>query len=633
MAQASTDIQSNKTQQRLAEVRQAGMHKRQATVAGCDVEKRTVELSFSSEEEYERYWGIEVLSHDSGAVIMGRLHDGAPLLWNHNRDDMRGVVESARIDADRKGRACVRLSRSPDGEKLLQDIADKIVTKVSVGYMIHSMKLVEERKNVDVYRIDSWEPYEISMVSIPADNSVGVGRGAEILPQEPKEPKPDTTISNNTAPKTREIKVMDEEEKKAKEALEKAARAAGAGEQQQRIAKITAIGEQFKCADLAMKFLSEGKSAEELQAAILEDWEKKSSRGLSEQSRDANLGMSDKDADKFSIVKAVRALAEPTDSAAQKAAAFEFEASREAQKRMGRDSEHFMIPSDVLVRSMNTGLSGMGDGDTGGFLINSGNAGMSMIDMIRKKAILMQYATVIGGLVGNVEVPVQTRATNATWIGEDEDADETDVEFGQMSFNPKTIAAHTAVGRKLLKQSSIGIEMFLRQDLTRTLALGIDRAGYYGKGSEKMPMGLFNTPGIGVVPFATAGKPSYAELVAMETKVQLADADVDSMIYMGDAHLSGHAKTTLKFPGDGGSNTIWEDGKINSYRARITNQIDVGDVAFGNFIHFLMLLWGGMELHVDPYSGSRKGLLKITVFQDIDMGVRYKQAFAIGRKP
>jgi len=164
---------SDKLAKRLKEISDKGGLRRTATAGAVDIEARTVELSFSSEVEYERWFGIEVLSHDADAVDLSRLQNGAPLLWMHSWDDQRGVVESVSIDGDRVGRAVVRLSKSPGGEQLLQDIADKIITKVSVGYLVTGMKLTEERDGIDVYTVTSWTPYEISMVSVPADDTVG----------------------------------------------------------------------------------------------------------------------------------------------------------------------------------------------------------------------------------------------------------------------------------------------------------------------------------------------------------------------------------------------------------------------------------------------------------------------------
>jgi hypothetical protein len=115
---------------RLQEVQQKGGLWREAQVLGVDKEARTVELSFSSEAEVERWFGIEILGHEPSELSLARLNDSAPVLWNHNRDDQRGVVEpgSARVDEDRKGRLVARFARDEAGEEMFQRIADRIVT-------------------------------------------------------------------------------------------------------------------------------------------------------------------------------------------------------------------------------------------------------------------------------------------------------------------------------------------------------------------------------------------------------------------------------------------------------------------------------------------------------------------------
>ncbi|RYG87165.1 MAG: hypothetical protein EON58_20975, partial [Alphaproteobacteria bacterium] len=154
-----------------------------------DTEARTVELAFSSETDtVERWFGIEILGHAPGECDLSRLQNAAPVLWDHDKGDQRGVVVSARIDPDGVGRALVRFSRSPGGDQLFQDIVDGIVTKVSVGYDLSDLRHVEVRDGKDVYRATSWAPDEISLVSIPADDTVGVGRAREI-PQEERRPR------------------------------------------------------------------------------------------------------------------------------------------------------------------------------------------------------------------------------------------------------------------------------------------------------------------------------------------------------------------------------------------------------------------------------------------------------------
>lgn len=146
-----------------------------------DTAARTAVLSFASELPVERGWGREVLDLGPKAVRLSRLRDGAPLLVNHDAGDLVGVVAAARVDPDRKARAEVRFGRGARAQEIMQDVADGIRTKVSVGYLIHDVVLESRGSNAssDTYRVTDWEPYEISLVSIPADASVGLGRGLD----------------------------------------------------------------------------------------------------------------------------------------------------------------------------------------------------------------------------------------------------------------------------------------------------------------------------------------------------------------------------------------------------------------------------------------------------------------------
>lgn len=155
-----------------------------------DTEARTVELAFSSEDPYRRWYGVEILDHAAGAVRMDRMDNKAALLCDHNHRDQVGVVESARIDGDRVGRAVVRFGNSERAKEVFQDIVDGIKTKVSVGYMVHEMVLEKSDETTDTYRVTDWEPYEISIVAVPADDTVGVGRTHQPLRSDPM-PKKD----------------------------------------------------------------------------------------------------------------------------------------------------------------------------------------------------------------------------------------------------------------------------------------------------------------------------------------------------------------------------------------------------------------------------------------------------------
>ncbi len=140
--------------------------------------ERTIELSFSSERPVDQWFGRETLSHSPGAVDMRRLHARAPLLWNHDHNDIRGVVENARIGADRRGYATVRFARTAAGDDAMSLVMDGIVKGVSVGYRILEMEESRGEDGAKQYTATRWMPQEISLAPVPADHTVGVGRSA-----------------------------------------------------------------------------------------------------------------------------------------------------------------------------------------------------------------------------------------------------------------------------------------------------------------------------------------------------------------------------------------------------------------------------------------------------------------------
>ncbi len=198
-------------------------HKRSFTIerAAADaVDNRTVELAFASDTPCEhfsyRLWDyVDVaLSMQPSAMRTQRLTSGAALLADHDPTDQIGVVDSFSIDPkDGMARAKVRFSRSARGQEIYQDVVDGIRRNVSVGFSIHKLVLEEENEEGnDLYRADDWEPFELSIVSIPADISVGVGRSAEFtksekteIPIMPKENEtPESPVISDPEVQTRE---------------------------------------------------------------------------------------------------------------------------------------------------------------------------------------------------------------------------------------------------------------------------------------------------------------------------------------------------------------------------------------------------------------------------------------------
>ncbi|KXV35905.1 hypothetical protein AD940_01120 [Gluconobacter thailandicus] len=616
---------------------------RAAVVEGVDREARTVRLAFSSEgAEVPRWFGREVLGHDPGEADLTRLNDSASLLMDHNTRDQIGVVVpgTATIDADGKGRATVRFSKSPRADEIFSDVADEIRKHVSVGYRVTAMKHVETREDGDdVYRITGWEPYEISFVSVPADHSVGVGRDYSHAAVEPENNTPDNKApESNTGANPAPENISSRSQVNENDVMERAR-----SQEQERVKNILELGRQYNAADLAAEHASNPDgSVETLQRALLE----RTGKEAPVSRPDSDIGMEKRDLAKFSIMRIARALANPQDRKAQDAAGFERELSDAARsKQVKSDSGNWVIPSDVLRSAvfegheearrdaqMSLGSNGQsGSGASGGNLVATNLLASSYIDILRNKATFTHGVAMLGGLIGNLDIPKQTAATQGYWLGEGDDATESNMDFGQLTMSPKTVAAYTDVTRRFLMQSSLDVESLVRRDLARSMALTIDLSGYYGTGSEHQPTGLKNLAGIASASFAGAN-PTYGELVDMETEVAEANADVDGMRYKARSKFRGYAKQTLKFPNNAtAAGTIWEPGNtVNGYDCDISNQIKTGDVFFGNFADVLMGMWGGLEMMVDPYSKSKSGGVRIVTFQDIDWQVRRVESFVIG---
>lgn len=627
-------------------------------VREIDAEARTVEVAFASETPVMRWFGEEILSLEPGAMRTERLGNGLALLVDHDWQDQVGVVDSHSVGSDRMARAIVRFGRSARASEIFQDIQDGIRRHISVGYQIHGVRIEEREGQADLVTMIDWEPYEISVVSVPADPNVGVGRSAARAkpPEAAGSGSGDGARDQGAARvaaqtgegnmKIRTLRDGNGNLVRAKvdddgvivevlETLEQAgdgersALQRGSAEERQRAATLIQMGSQYDARDLALEAISEGQTPEQFQRTLLDRMA--STRGGAETNeRGGDIGLTEREADSFSFMRVLRYLANPGDRPAREAAAFEIEAGEAAANRLGRSAQGVMVPPEVLRRALNTSTSGTAAGDTGGYLVATDLLAGSFIDLLRNRTVFIQRATALSGLVGLVDIPKLVEGAQGYWIGEDADAGETSLTFGQVSLAPKTCAGMIEVTRRMLMQSSLDMEAMMRRDIAQALGSTIDLAGFYGTGSANDPVGVANWAGVNLVDFAAAN-PTFAEIVQMETEVAADNADIGTMAYMANARMRGHFKTTEKFAGTG--RTIWEDGgTVNGYAADITNQVDDGDAFFGNWADALVGLWGGLDLTVDPYSGSRKGRLRVVAFQDVDIASRRVSSFTLGRQ-
>ena len=578
-----------------------GKYQRAELTTFDEVEDRTYEFPFSSEFPVARYFGNEILSHEEKAADLSRLNDGAPLLFNHNPDRVIGVVEGARIDSKgRRGYARVRFSRNPFAQEVLSDVKDGVLRNVSFGYSIDKM---EERGSGD-FVATAWAPYEVSIVSVPADKTVGIGRA--LTPTEPAAsaaPSPDPLPSMEST--TPDLAVV---------------RAEAAEAERSRIAEISALCDKHNMGEMGRQLVESGRSIDEARAAVLD---KMNIPQEPVNMSAADLGMSEKEARSFSFLRAINYLSNPTDRAAREAAAFEIEASDAAAAKLGRQSRGITIPQEVLRRDLNVGAA-----TAGGNLVETMLDSGSFIDLLRNASALDQAgATVLTGLTGNVAIPRQSGAATAYWVAESGSPTESQQTVDQVSLVPRTVAAYTDFSRRLMIQSSIDVENMVRNDLAQVIALKIDAAGLYGTGASNEPLGLKNTTGIGTEDFANDA-PTFAEVVALESDVATANALLGSPVYLMNAAMRGNLKTTKKDAGSG--IFIMENGEVNGYRGVLSNQVASNDLWFGNFADLIIGYFSGLDLMVDPYTHSTSGTVRVIAMQDCDIAIRHPESFSRG---
>ena len=376
--------------------------------AVIDEAARTATISFASELPYERHWGVEILSISPAAMRQGRLRSGANLLVDHDTRDVVGVIESVEIGTDKVARAVVRFGKSARAAEVWQDVVDGIRRNVSVGYLIHQAQLVDKRDGVETYRVSDWEPFEVSLVSVPADPTVGVGRAmdpaqarapalaaATTQPAASAEPvAPSPLIAPKDTPTMSDIQVVDQRNHAAD--ISKIAKSLPGG------------------AEMAMDAIQRGLTVEQFQAEAI-------TKLANKPTLTADIGMSRSEVSRYSVIRALNAMANPQDATAQRAAAFEVGCSNAVAARAGKNARGLFLPTDVQKRDITTATGGT----DGGNLVATDLIASDFITMLRNAMVLPGLgARMLTGLSGNVAIPKQATSAAAYCVAENNAAAE-----------------------------------------------------------------------------------------------------------------------------------------------------------------------------------------------------------------
>lgn len=585
--------------------------------AAINEEARTATLAFASETPYERYWGIEILDINPTAMRQGRLRSGANLLVDHDTRDVVGVIESVEVGADKVARASVRFGKSARAEEVWTDVRDGIRRNVSVGYMIHKAQLVEQRDGVETFRVTDWEPFEVSLVSVPADPTVGVGRSLE----SPLDAGPEANPPAAAAAAQADSALTTPSKERIMSDVQVEARNHAA--EISKIAKTLPGG-----AELALDAIQRGLTTEQFQSEAL-------TKLASAPLPTADIGLDKRETKRYSMLRVLNALANPGDAAAQRAAAFERECSEAAATKLGKQARGFMVPNEIQKRDLNVTTA-----TAGGNLVATDLLAGSFIDALRNAMVINGLGTrMLTGLVGNIAIPRLSGTGTAYWVAENTSPTESDQTIAQVTLSPKTVGAFTDISRRLLLQSSLDVEAMVQNDLATILGLAIQQAAISGSGASNQPSGILTRVTSSVIGGANGAAPTWANMIALESDVAVANADIGTLAYLTNAKVRGKLKSTSKVSGQNGF--VWEQGDtpVNGYRTAVTNAVPsnlvkgtsgavCSAIIYGNFADLVIGMWGALDLMVDPYTGSTAGTVRVVALQDVDVQLRNVVSFA-----
>lgn len=584
-------------------------------------------FSFSSEAPVMRWWGNEVLSHEPGCANLDRMNDRGAFLFNHNRNVLLGSTLKAWVDdSDKRAYVTIQWSSRDDVQGYRQDVNDGHLTHVSFAYDV--LELVET-KGSDTYLVTKWECFEVSLVTIPADPSVGIGRDRDrpiILGAD----KPLIILGATPSSRTHSP---------GAKTMPTASRIA-AERERDRIRAIQILAERHHCEELAEAAIENDTPIEQFRLQVLERISPQQEPIASASS--GILGLTPSEKKGYSLLKAINAQV----SGDWSEAGFERECHRELQKK-GFRSEGLLVPMEALGRSDRASYTVTGNVQGSASLVETDLDDGSFIQALRKRSLLMNMGvTEMPGLVGNLDIPRQSSVSTLGWVAENTNLPEGIPTFDKISLTPKSVGAWCALSRLSMVQSTPGLDQLIIQDFAASLATELDRTGIHGSGFGVEPRGILNTPGIGSVALGTnGGAPTWDAIVALESLVAQSDADTGNLGYACSAAVRGKLKRTLK-SASANSEFIWKDseienglGLLNGYRALSSNSIrsnltkgtgtNLSAILYGNWAGLVLASWGALSLEVNPYgAGFRKGEIEVRVLMFADFGVRNPESFS-----
>lgn len=551
-------------------------------------DSKLIELAFASEQPVLREFGEQILNEillcSPENVDLSRLQNKAAVLFNHDKDNIIGVVESSSIDADKVCRASIRLSSTADKYQTM--VEEGILTKVSVGYSI-----LDYRIDGDNLLATKWQPFEISLVSIPADDiQSGIGRSLEEVQESTEsEQEPEQEIESESTDEEQsstesepEIESTDEQESEEEQSStdepEPDQTINTEEQEQERQMEIEALGKLLN-KDVS-RYLESNLSLRDITNEL------KNSNDDKEITMENNLS------------KAIRSLIDnsPVEGV--------IEGERGYVVDLQRDTTTTNAAGVVVRKTAD-----------------------SYIDQLWAQSVLAQVAQpqVFSGLEGNGElvIPVANTLTGGTFgfVAEGADSPMHDAPFTSVSLKPKNFTGSVALTRTL-QLSNTAAERFVSEQLTKTAASDLE--------NEILRYIATN---------ATQQSATAFDLAGIEDAVEaLATANVYAGNCVAIMHPSVYAALRqVPMAGNTAAKMLIEGYRDEQYladeiRVIVSTRVPTDAILIGDFSTLILAQWGGVELDRDLTTKRASQGVVLRSFSYMDFAVAHKDAFVLVTK-
>ncbi|MDP6060928.1 MAG: phage major capsid protein [Pirellulaceae bacterium] len=542
-----------------------------------------VEASLSSDSPVDRDGYSEILDHAADSVDLERARDGLPLLLHHNPESVVGVVEGIKVIGN-KLRGLLRFGKGRLANEVWEDVKGGILRNVSIGYSI-----LATEPDGETVRVKRWKPLEASLVSIPADASVGIGRSITM------------------------------------EKVETAATESGKTERRSensRVREILALGRIHDCRDEAETAVTEGTPLDAFRGNMLERYS--SATKPIYQPADGEWA-----AREFSLSKLI---AHEIDNSVD--AGYEIEVSQELARRSGKSPKGRYIPSSAMATRTTLTSSNTGN------WIGTEHRPDQFIELLRpESAVIAAGARVLSGLQQDVSIPKITGGSSASFVAEGSAASESTPTVGAVTLSPKHMSARVSYSRQLLLQGLPDVEMTLTGDLRQQLGTKLDEVAIEGGGTNE-PTGIMQTSGVGSVALGTNGAaPDLAMLANLIKEIGVDNALAGRLAYLTNSKVVSKLRQTAKVSSTDSVMLINEVMSIFGYNVIESNNVpsdltkgsgsSLSAMIFGNFNDLLIGEFGPIDVIVDPYTNADTGNVRVIAHMAVDVAVRHAESFAI----